>query len=234
MGPQASAPSLAAPTPPTSPTPPKRASPTQARSRSRRAPTPPPGCWRSPVDPCARAAPGRARSGPLALACKCLGWGQLPHSLARPVLAVGRRRGSCPCGPGNGLGPSAPARSPQPFPPVPAPPLIPTRRATIAKPNAVDWPAVWAASPEAAAAAGRVDALVAAGRKAGRQLALGSLYAQGTAVQVGGRYGGGGGCAAVATSVRAWGARRVRVRRPCSRLCRQGPRHSTGRCPDRP
>lgn len=52
--------------------------------------------------------------------------------------------------------------------------------------NAVDWPAIYAASPEAAAARARVEELVQHGRAAHPPLALAGTYAQSFGVQVGG------------------------------------------------
>jgi hypothetical protein len=65
-------------------------------------------------------------------------------------------------------------------------------RATIAAANAdVDWPGVYAASAEAAAARSELERLVAAGRAAHAPLAMGTRYAQPFRVQVRGAAGWG-------------------------------------------
>ncbi|GBF90608.1 ABC transporter G family member protein [Raphidocelis subcapitata] len=56
--------------------------------------------------------------------------------------------------------------------------------ATIAAANAVDWPSIYAASPEAAAARARVEELVRRGRAAHAPLALAGTYAQSFGVQL--------------------------------------------------
>lgn len=60
-------------------------------------------------------------------------------------------------------------------------------RATIAAATeGVDWPAHWAASPEAAAAMADVEHLIEEGRKECQPLVMASTYAQSFGVQVGG------------------------------------------------
>jgi hypothetical protein len=67
---------------------------------------------------------------------------------------------------------------------VPLPPPTWTARATITKANAVDWPAHWAESSEAAAALAEVERLVAEGAAASLPLVMPSEYAQPFSVQV--------------------------------------------------